>query len=279
MSTGYKSYKRSSGNHTIFIALTLFLTVAAILVLLLCGQLHNLEATENGAVAKIAADIKNPMRRSIAFHARSARAVDVGSVVTFGRYEQDGYTTDGVEDLEWIVLKTERDRALIISRYIIERMDYYCDTGWDDPGWDDSSVRRWLNGSFLVTAFSNQEQNEINTVIVTNDVFDSRDKIFLLNSSEAQRYFKSNSARKTQPVLACYYNDTWDPDRDWEWDDYDMYSDEGRDCWILRPDGYYSECAAYVDGNGEIGEVYGNGFAAFINGIRPAMWVNISAIS
>lgn len=39
----------------------------------------------------------------------------VGNIVTFGSYEQDADTSNGNEPLEWIVLKYENGRALLLS--------------------------------------------------------------------------------------------------------------------------------------------------------------------
>ena len=44
-----------------------------------------------------------------------------GDTVVFGSYEQDNVLTNGKEPLEWIVLKTEGDRAMLITRYLIVR--------------------------------------------------------------------------------------------------------------------------------------------------------------
>ena len=40
----------------------------------------------------------------------------VGSIVTFGAYEQDDDTSNGKEDIEWFVLANEGNRSLLISR-------------------------------------------------------------------------------------------------------------------------------------------------------------------
>ena len=48
-----------------------------------------------------------------------------GDTVVFGSYEQDNDLTNGKEPLEWIVLKTEEGRAMLITRYLIDARAYH----------------------------------------------------------------------------------------------------------------------------------------------------------
>ena len=47
-----------------------------------------------------------------------------GDCVIFGHYEQDNNTSNGKEDIEWLVLEKEADRMLVISRYVLDAMPY-----------------------------------------------------------------------------------------------------------------------------------------------------------
>ena len=203
----------------------------------------------------------------------SLSSARVGSVITFGRYEQNGDYGDGDEDIEWIVLAKENGRILVISRYILERIVYDSQGGYYSPAWDDSAVCPWLNEEFLYSAFTASERSRIDTVTVTNDVRDVHNKVFLLSAPEAWEYFSSDYQRRSTCTPLIYENDSWFPFRTWEEEEYDELTDSGRNAWLLRAEGYFSDCAAYVDETGEICEAYGNGLGEYINGVRPAMWI------
>ena len=52
---------------------------------------------------------------------------EVGDHVSFGTYEQDSDDSNGPEEIEWIVLKVEPDRVLLISKYALDRKTYSFD--------------------------------------------------------------------------------------------------------------------------------------------------------
>ena len=44
----------------------------------------------------------------------------IGEILSFGAYEQDNNTSNGKEEIEWIVLDKKDDRMLVISRYALD---------------------------------------------------------------------------------------------------------------------------------------------------------------
>ena len=46
--------------------------------------------------------------------------IDVGDTVYFGRYEQDNDLSNGPEEIPWTVLDWSQDRALVISKYVLD---------------------------------------------------------------------------------------------------------------------------------------------------------------
>ena len=44
----------------------------------------------------------------------------IGDVITFGKYEQDNKTSNGKEDIEWIILDRQGDKVLLISRMALD---------------------------------------------------------------------------------------------------------------------------------------------------------------
>ena len=92
--------------------------------------------------------------------AAEAAGVQVGSIVTLGSYEQDNNFRDGAEPIEWIVLAAEQDRALLLSLYCLDCIEYNnVSRGWKP--WAGSLAREWLNGDFYQAAFSQTEKNSI----------------------------------------------------------------------------------------------------------------------
>ena len=61
-----------------------------------------------------------------------------------------------MEPIEWIVLANDSNRAMLISRYGLDMRTY--NTNWTNVTWQTCTLRKWLNGDFLNTAFSDEEQ-------------------------------------------------------------------------------------------------------------------------
>ena len=200
--------------------------------------------------------------------------VEIGDTVLFGAYEQDNNFSNGKEAIEWKVLAKEGNKALVISNYALDAQPY--NTQYTDITWETCSLRKWLNGTFISNAFSSYEQNMIQTTTVTaekNPEYstppgnNTKDKVFLLNIPEANRYFSSDEARiceateyaKAQGVYAS-----------------PNYSVDGKaTCWWwLRSPGSSSDSAANVRANGS---VHDHGYAVNYDelGVRPALWINL----
>ena len=110
--------------------------------------------------------------------------------------------------IEWLVLETNGNKALVISKNVLEGQAF--DTKFDrerwaseygyvfDTTWEDSTVRAWLNDAFYNTAFSKDEQegivlsevqNEPNSKNGLSSGADTEDFLFLLSEAEALEYF------------------------------------------------------------------------------------------
>lgn len=183
-------------------------------------------------------------------------ACETGDVITFGAYEQDSNLDNGAEIIEWIVLKREGNKVLVISKYCLEQMPF--NNTLAPVTWENCTVRKWLNNDFFNTAFSADEKTSI---LISNISYPddadheepartTTDRIFLLSENEALMYFDSDSKRAAQTTeyvgaLHCY--------------------------WILRTNGSVSN-VAHVDTSGHVG-YYENVDREWY--IRPAMWIEV----
>ena len=197
-------------------------------------------------------------------------ATEVGSVVFFGSYEQDNVASNGKEAIEWIVLAKEGNRALLISRFALDCQRY--NSNFADGTWETSSLRKWLNGTFISNAFSSDEQNMIQTTTVTADKNpsystspgnDTTDKVFLLSITEVYKYFSSNSARQCKGTDYCYAQGAYK-------------GNNGNCWWWLRSPGYNSNYAAFVLYDGSVID-YGLGVDDVSDAVRPALWINLGS--
>lgn len=109
-------------------------------------------------------------------------------IVTFGRYQQTESGKDRTP-IEWLVLRKEKDRALLLSRYALETMPYD-KNGFEGVSWKRCTLRKWLNMFFYNTAFTEQEQS-LFLPTAGRDKCEEEDKLFVLERSEARDAFEN----------------------------------------------------------------------------------------
>ena len=195
----------------------------------------------------------------------------VGEYIKFGFYEQDNDTSNGTEEIEWLVIEVKDDKALVISKYALDYKQY--NTSEKAVTWETCSLRKWLNNDFINAAFSTYEKAMIPTVTVSadkNPSFDTKpgratqDKIFLLSITEVEKYLSSIGAGECWPT------------------DYTTAKGEeisissGQCLWWLRTPGNEQSKAAYVGYLGAAFE-FGGG-VDYLAPVRPAMWIDLGAI-
>lgn len=87
-----------------------------------------------------------------------------GEEIILGKYEQDNNTSNGPEEVEWIVLKNEDGVLYAVSKYILDAQVYNTHNG------DGSTLKRWLKDDFYNTTFSGIPDGFINKVgLLTRD--------------------------------------------------------------------------------------------------------------
>lgn len=176
--------------------------------------------------------------------------VNIGDTISYGNY--NGNT-------EWIVLDKQDGKALLLSKYAIENRPYNIKP--TDEVWETCTLRSWLNGEYLTSAFSSEEQARIiESTIINSDNPESgydggdntNDKVFLLSIDEVNRYFNSDGSRKT------------------------TLSSGTRCCWWLRSPGAGGKTAAYVYSDGSVDA---DSYVCFTEAyaVRPALWINLKS--
>lgn len=194
--------------------------------------------------------------------------IEVGSTIEFGSYEQDNDITNGQEKIEWIVLEKNDFEMLVISKYVLD-----CRPFNDEPvktTWERSSLRSWLNDSFVSTAFSASESSIISLHEISADINPDypavdpgiavEDCVFLLSIEEANQYLSSSLPHE---VFATAYAKA---------QGVKTASVTDKCWWWLRSPGTVNNAAAAVLRDGTV-FTYGYFVDRGDFGVRPAIWI------
>jgi len=151
---------------------------------------------------------------TIAFNKKitALKSAKAGDTVLFGKYEQNNKIGES-EDIEWIVLKRSGDNVTLLSKKYLDAKVF--NTRENRGNWSTSTLREWLNGDFIKTAFSEKEQKYLCESSVKSVEFDSdenerltttKDKAYILSVDEFERYSvkKAPATEYTQFVTANY---------------------------------------------------------------------------
>lgn len=184
-----------------------------------------------------------------AFNKNPFKGCQVGDVVEFGSYEQDGDTSNGKEPIEWRVLAVDGNRAYVVSQKALDAHAFNADED-DGNDWNSSDLKKWLENDFAPQAFTGDEMKEINGAPT------------LLSVDESNKYFKSDNDRICMPTQQVVSNGAWTSD------------DNGACLWWLRSPGGGSDYAAFVDEDGYVGSG-GYCVVSTVLAVRPALWINL----
>ena len=185
------------------------------------------------------------------------------SIITFGAYQ-------------WLVLEVQNNKALLLSKDIIEERQYH--ETYKDITWEKCDLRAYLNGQFFNSnSFTNADRarilqvnnyNENNQWFGTKGGAITNDKIFLLSLAEVVKYFGDSGQLAKRPKSNPWYID-------------DKYNSEriaqynGSACfWWLRSPGRNGGDASDVLGGGGL-DFSGYGVYGASGGVRPALWLNL----
>lgn len=201
------------------------------------------------------------------------------------------------EPIKWRILKMDGDKALLLSDKIIDQHNVYPPTDTDigvyyrgeqmDLIWSNSILRTYINNTMYEMAFSEDEQEAVLDSEVTSGYTYKEgkdttvDKLFILSYHE----LVNDYGFTTQNSLLCGLSDYGKASGTINYASYGTFGS-----YFTLSDGYKSDhiqygedskdawCKAYSDAIDNTGKLIKED-ALYYNGIRVAMWVDLSKVS
>ncbi len=202
--------------------------------------------------------------------------MQVGDEVAFGMYE-------------WQILDIQKDKALIITKDIIEQRPYH--NACKDTTWADCALRKYLNGDFYnkftvndrakIIRVTNYNQNNPWYGSIGGE--NTQDNIFLLDIEEVVcKYFGDSSANLQNRSAKQKY---WFQKKDKNNESRIARFKGGIWWWWLRSPGRSNVRGVYIHGDGNLG-IQGNNIGGYNSkgfhylgdnngGVRPALWLKL----
>lgn len=179
----------------------------------------------------------------------------------FGEYDQDDQYANGLEPIEWLILDTDGEYTLLLSKFGLDTQSF--EKSGKNVTWNDSDLRKWLNVNFLGFAFGLREQMDIRQVQFEKTV--GKDYVFLLSPEEVNQYLPAKADRICIPTLSAQDRAQTDPKTGGSW--WPLYNADSANTGIGR-----------VKGDGSLEK---KGVSTDETGcaIRPALWVRTAAAS
>lgn len=224
--------------------------------------------------------------------------------VQFGKYYQSNINNIKTP-IDWIVLAKEDNRALLLSKYILDCKPFnniykkVCH-------WNDSTIRRWLNNDFYNIAFSDEEKRKIIRSELENkraidsmsdskatDSSNTYDNVFLLSDAEFLEYLSANKfyqdpeflERDLEIAIELWGDDAYKNQLSFNFDNAttcgtpyaykqglkNAFLENTANYWLRTNDGK-NEWIMFVTFRGW---TFMDKVNAKIYGIRPAIWVSL----
>lgn len=156
------------------------------------------------------ADIDKAMTAS---EYKSKTKVDDMDTVWFGDYYDTG--ENSYKLIEWVVLEKQNDKALLLSKNVLDCKNYNDDENDKNVSWENCSLRAWLNTVFIDKAFDEKKNNGKKMILDTNlethglsenktedNVSYTTDKIFVLSDDEITKYLDKESRISKATIYA-----------------------------------------------------------------------------
>lgn len=140
------------------------------------------------------------------FPERVGGELQVGDEFTLGTFEQDNDTSNGEEDIEWVVMEKIGNTYLCVSKYVLDYRQYD-QVDNNVHSWGNSDIRYWLNNYFYMEAFTSEEQKYI---VDTNNLvyeWESMDTVNLIPVNYTDKVCLVNWGQELPHGHLSYYTD------------------------------------------------------------------------
>lgn len=232
--------------------LSVVLSIAMTFTLFACGSNSSISSDGSSSGGSASGGSNSDLRSQIE---------NLNSLTDTIKFGSDG----SHEPIEWFILEDNGEKVLLLSKYVLTNKKYYDENDSIEDlrveTWENSSLRKFLNSEFISSRFSKKEQKYILDTDIVNTIEyvdgkeqfgNTKDKVFLLNREEVEKYIYKRSdvdwGKETIPELMAYVKNG------------------DSTAWWLRG----TKILWYVERNGKIfleSEEDSN------YGVRPAMWV------
>lgn len=183
--------------------------------------------------------------------------------VKIGYYVQKYNIACEGQDLEWIVMEKNEDKALLLSKYILfgvykinSNFDYYANENKKYKLYDPECIAYYLNEIFYNRVFTDCKEIIIPVGYTDDNILDydfnssyKKEYVSLLSSKDCMKYFGNNIAlngvykSSTSPTTFAKDNDRIAL-IDYEWE-YNMYYADGAKSFVSKKD-YEKEYEKYL---------------------------------
>lgn len=195
--------------------------------------------------------------------------IQVGDVIYLGRIQQYDDFKQSKDPIEWVVIKKDKNKALLLSSYVLFFKPY----NEKKTTWYNSELRRYLNNIFFNNSFSLKEKEAIVYDVINNQTEKNKqwdtdagaassDRIFCLSYQEFMNYVD----RYLKTAVATLKSDEdlyKEPEDDYLY--YEVY-------WWLRSPGKKQGKAIAVD---FFGDILSEDVDDTFTGVRPALWLDL----
>ncbi len=184
----------------------------------------------------------------------------IGDTVVYGYASNKNWTSvNGNDEIEWIVMEIKDGKMLLITKNALyeDSFDWYAgdydnnkrEFNPENVSWNKSTIRNYLNEIIFNEIFIGKAAEFICDAETSQGVLD---KLFFFNYEETQKYFGIDKTGKIKNQEIGVLKD-------------------GKGYWIRTTENDEDfQCVIYADGS------IGSPDAKQKNGVRPAMWVDIS---
>lgn len=202
------------------------------------------------------------------------KLINVGAVFNFGQYEQDNNIGNGKETINWIVLKKEANKVLLLSEKVLDSQKFYQYN--QGVTWEKSDLRAWLNDTFYNSAFNSIERKIIFKSYLTDKKYSvwnvepgpaTYDNVFCLSNNEIETNLTDYSKWRGMPTSyavaqGCKTN-----------------ADGMATAWWLRTPGWdKTSVCAVKSSDSSIDSVGYYVYREYV-GVRPAIWIDTRIFS